>query len=91
MFVTSTGNQKLVCTLRTKTLYLTTNRNMAEGAFHRVLELEAFNMMNDDIHAASSTSSKVQDNTWTCVDIVSYLKTANVPRKITYLLKCMHY
>ena len=60
---------------------------MAEGAFHRVLELEAFNMMN----AASSTSSKVQDNTWTCVDIVSYLKTANVPRKITYLLKCMHY
>ena len=55
---------------------------MAEGAFHRVLELEAFNMINDDIHAASSTSSKVQDNTWTCVDIVSYLKTANVPCRI---------
>ena len=64
---------------------------MAEGAFHRVFELVAFNMINDDIHAASSTSSKVQDNTWTSVDIVSYLKTANVLRKITYLLKCMHY
>ena len=49
----------------------------------RVLELEAFNMINDDIHVASSTSSKVQDNTWTCVDIVSYLKTANLPRRIT--------
>ena len=91
MFVTSTGNQKLVCTLRTKTVYLTTNRNMAEGAFNCVLEREAFNMINDDIHAASSTSSKVQDNTWTCVDIASYLKTANLPRRITYLLKCMHY
>ena len=88
MFVTSTGNQKLVYTLCMKTLYLTTNRNMAEGAY---LEIEAFNMINNDIHAASSTSSKVQDNTWTCVDIVSYLKTANLPRRIIELIKCMHY